>query len=65
MSQTATRELEETFKEQFPSHKAIEIRAYELYLKRGEDGHAEEDWLGAEVELKLKRAEGIPFLRLG
>src|ERR1700730_13180379 len=59
-----TRELEEKFKEQFPSHNEIEKRAYELYLERGEDGDAERNWLVAEEELKEKSAEGIPFLRL-
>jgi hypothetical protein len=60
-----TKELEELFAEEFPSHKEIETRAYELYLERGEEGHAEENWLVAEEELKKKSANGIPFLRLG
>ena len=31
----------------------IRQRAYELYLERGgEDGHAEEDWLRAEAEIR-------------
>jgi hypothetical protein len=60
-----TRELEEKFKEQFPSHNEIEKRAYELYLERGDYGDAERNWLVAEEELKEKSAEGIPFLRLG
>jgi len=62
---TETKELEDLFKEQFPSHNEIQKRAYEFYLERGEDGHAEENWLFAEKELKEKSAEGIPFLRLG
>ena len=57
--------LEDLFGEQFPSHKEIEKRAYELYLELREDGHAEEHWLVAEEELKRKSADGIPFLRLG
>jgi hypothetical protein len=60
-----TKEIEDLFKEQFPSHNEIEKRAYELYLERGEDGHAEENWIIAEKELKKKSAEGIAFLRLG
>jgi hypothetical protein len=62
---TETKELEDLFPEQFPSHKEVEKRAYELYLERGEDGHAEENWLVAEKELKEKSADGIPFLRVG
>lgn len=62
---TETKELEDLFKEQFPSHSEIEKRAYELYLDCGEEGHAEENWLVAEKELKEKSADGIPFLRLG
>ena len=32
---------------------AIRARAYELYEQRGrEDGHAEEDWLRAEQEVR-------------
>ena len=46
-------------------HVKIQTRAYELYLERGEEGHAEENWLVAEEELKKKSANGIPFLRLG
>ena len=31
----------------------IRQRAYELYLERGgKDGHAEEDWLRAEAEIR-------------
>jgi len=60
-----TKELEELFSEEFPSHKEIEKRAYELYLERGEEGHSEENWFLAEEELKKKSAEGIPFLRIG
>jgi len=34
-------------------HNAIAARAYELYLARGcEPGHAMEDWLRAEAELR-------------
>ncbi|MDH4152544.1 MAG: DUF2934 domain-containing protein [Nitrospira sp.] len=32
--------------------KQIALRAYELYLQRGDiDGHAEEDWLQAERDI--------------
>ena len=35
-----------------PSLEEIELRAYEIYLKRGDaDGVALEDWLAAEREL--------------
>jgi len=41
-----------------PTHEQIETRAYELYLKRGgEDGHALEDWLTAEDQLRRERQE--------
>lgn len=36
-----------------PSHDDIARRAFELFLARGgEHGHAEEDWLVAERELR-------------
>jgi hypothetical protein len=36
-----------------PSHQDIAARAYELYVERGrESGHAHEDWLRAERELR-------------
>ena len=35
-----------------PTHEAIALRAYELYLARGRtEGHAREDWLEAERQL--------------
>jgi hypothetical protein len=35
-----------------PTQEEIEVRAYELYLKRGgENGSALDDWLAAEKEL--------------
>jgi hypothetical protein len=35
-----------------PTHEAIALRAYELYLARGQtEGHAREDWLEAERQL--------------
>ena len=34
----------------------IRLRAYELYEERGrEDGYAEEDWLRAKEEIKIKK----------
>ena len=37
------------------TEEAIRQRAYELYeLRRRVDGHAVEDWLAAEAELRLK-----------
>ena len=39
-------------------HELIRQRAYELYLERGgEDGHAAEDWLRAEVEVRAQSKE--------
>ena len=36
-----------------PTRDQIQLRAYELYLKRGgEDGRDVEDWLAAETELR-------------
>ena len=42
----------------FLSHEQIEERAYELYLGRGaEDGHAQDDWLAAENQLKALKKD--------
>jgi hypothetical protein len=39
-----------------PTFEEIELRAYEIYLKRGDgDGIALEDWLAAERELLASR----------
>ena len=39
-----------------PTVEEIELRAYEIYLKRGDgDGVALEDWLAAERELLASR----------
>ena len=39
-----------------PSLEEIELRAYEIYLKRGDgEGVALEDWLAAERELSASR----------
>jgi hypothetical protein len=39
-----------------PSLEEIELRAYEIYFKRGDaDGVALEDWLAAERELLASR----------
>ncbi|MGC4096018.1 MAG: DUF2934 domain-containing protein [Nitrospira sp.] len=39
-----------------PTREEIERRAYELYLMRGcEGGHADEDWLQAERELRASQ----------
>jgi len=40
----------------FPTRDQIETRAYELYLARGEDSSAIENWLAAEDELKREHA---------
>jgi len=38
--------------EKVPTLEEIELRAYEIYLKRGgKDGNAIDDWLAAETEL--------------
>jgi hypothetical protein len=39
-----------------PTREEIARRAYELFLERGgEHGHADEDWIQAERELRLGR----------
>ena len=41
-----------------PTLEEIELRAYEIYLKRGDaDGVALEDWLAAEKELLASRQQ--------
>ena len=41
-----------------PSQDEIERRAYEIFLERGgTDGHAEEDWLQAEYELRREKGQ--------
>ena len=41
-----------------PTLEEIELRAYEIYLKRGDgDGVALEDWLAAERELLASRQQ--------
>jgi hypothetical protein len=43
------------------THEQIEKRAYEIYLQRGgEEGHALEDWLIAEEELRRERPKREP-----
>ena len=43
-----------------PSLEEIELRAYEIYLKRGDaDGVALEDWLAAEKELFASRRTAL------
>jgi hypothetical protein len=44
-----------------PTHEAIALRAYELYLARGRtDGQAQEDWLEAERQLSEATLEQRP-----
>jgi len=39
-----------------PSQGEIERRAYQIFLERGgTEGHAEEDWLRAEYELRREK----------
>jgi len=41
-----------------PSQGEIEWRAYQIFLERGgTDGHAEEDWLRAEYELRREKGQ--------
>jgi hypothetical protein len=41
-----------------PSQDEIERRAYQIFLERGGiDGHAEEDWLKAEYELRQEKEQ--------
>jgi Protein of unknown function (DUF2934) len=43
-----------------PTHEQIAERAYQLYEERGgEDGHALEDWLKAELELNEADSRNI------
>jgi hypothetical protein len=53
-----TRELED-ISEDRSTHEQIEQRAYEIYLKQhnGEEGHALEDWLIAEDEVRQARTK--------
>src|ERR1700674_3682136 len=47
-----------------PAHEAIARRAYELFLERGQaDGHALQDWLQAEHELRTTRPAAVPRAR--
>jgi len=42
------------------SHEAIARRAYGLFLQRGQaDGHALDDWLQAERELRERRSRPV------
>ena len=42
--------------EKAPKQEEIELRAYEIYLKRGDkEGNALDDWLAAEKELSASR----------
>jgi DUF2934 family protein len=41
-----------------PSQNEIELRAYQIFLERGGvDGHAEEDWMQAESELRRENGQ--------
>lgn len=52
-----TKELEEIGQDR-STHDQIEQRAYEIYLKHnGEEGHALEDWLAAEEEVRQVRSK--------
>lgn len=61
---TQIRELEEINEEQL-THEQIEQRAYEIYLRHsGEQGHALDDWLRAEEEVRQERSsERWPSMR--
>jgi Protein of unknown function (DUF2934) len=44
-----------------PKREEIELRAYEIYLKRGgENGSALDDWLAAEAELSRSSQRDAP-----
>ena len=44
-----------------PTQEEIELRAYEIYLKRGgEGGSALDDWLAAEKELSISSQTDAP-----
>lgn len=43
-----------------PTRDQVQLRAYELYLKRGgEDGRDVEDWLAAETELRNQHSSSL------
>ena len=44
----------------FPTHDQIETRAYEIYLARGEESSAVENWLAAEEQLQQERVSAPP-----
>jgi hypothetical protein len=46
--------------EKSPTREEIQLRAYEIYLKRGDaEGNAVEDWLAAERELLASRQTDV------
>jgi Protein of unknown function (DUF2934) len=48
-------------KDNLPSREETELRAYEIYLKRGdENGSALDDWLAAETELPASSQTDAP-----
>ena len=48
-------------KPKVPTQEEIELRAYEIYLKRGgENGSAFDDWLAAEEELLISGQTDAP-----
>ena len=59
---TQIRESEEI--EEQLTHEQIEKRAYEIYLQHsGEEGHALEDWLIAEEEVRRERPKRESILQ--
>jgi Protein of unknown function (DUF2934) len=48
-------------KRKVPTQEEIELRAYEIHLKRGgENGSALDDWLAAEKELSVSNQVDAP-----
>ena len=61
MGSSLARRVTEAMDSGWPSHEAIEERAYELYMQRPVDqGSALEDWLRAERELTRPAAAPRP-----
>ena len=60
MSTEVTKKPPVTARSARQERRQIRLRAYELYEARGrEDGHALEDWLRAEEEIREKKVRSV------
>jgi hypothetical protein len=58
--------LEDTSTHQTPRHEDIRLRAYEIYLERGDlPGNELDDWLQSERELERAAPNGTGILDQG